>query len=193
VIFTYLFSYVVRHFGRHIEENLWSGWGGPPSTRILRWNDPTFGENLKQRLHTNIEQKCGIKLLCEEEESLNMDIADSRIEEAFTQVVALVRRNDPNGLGLTHNAEYGFLRNLLGSRSIWLLFAVVGSLVCGILWLLNRGEALLVGFSLNSLFALGILVFGWTLLPISTKAAADRYAVSMWTTFLAISDSEKKK
>ncbi len=192
VFFAYLFSFVVRACGRRIENNLWEGWGGPPSTRFLRWSDSMFGENLKQQVHDIVERKCGIKLLSKDEEVSDGKAADKCIAEAFAQVKAIVRRNDPTGVCLIHNAEYGFLRNLLGSWGIWFVLAVIGAGVCGALWFVYRNDTLLVGGVLNALLAVSAVILRLTFLPKSTKTAADRYAESSWTMFLAAIDAKEK-
>jgi len=191
VFFAYLFSFVVRSCGRRIETTLWEGWGGPPSTRFLRWSDPMFGENLKRRMHAIVERQCGMKLRSKNEEEMDVKAADKCIVEAFAQVKAIVRRNDPTGVCLIHNAEYGFHRNLLGSWGIWFVLAVIGAGVCGALWFVYRIDTLLVCGVLNALLAASAVILRLTFLPKATKTAADRYAESSWTMFLAIDAKEK--
>lgn len=188
----YALSFWVRHCGKKIESKLWKEWDGAASTRFIRWRDSDFGEETKKQLHIAIERICNIKLLPKNQETENPEVADSKIIEAFSQVKAILRRDDPRGLSHKHNAEYGFNRNLLGSRLIWLLISIFGAIVCGIIWYFWKSDIVLVGFIFNILLAFCALYWGWFLLPKSTKEAADRYGESAWNSFLIISKDDAK-
>jgi hypothetical protein len=192
LVLVYLFSFVVRHNGKKVEPKLWLSWGGPPSTRVMRWRDSTIGENIKQQIHTATERICGVKLSSKEEEAKDAQMADSLIMEAFSLVKAFVRKYNPEGLWDVQNAEYGFHRNLTGCRWLWLIFSLIGTLTCGVLWYIYRDNTLLIGLVLNFLLLISALILGWSLLPKFAKASADRYAESVWTMFLAAANSEKK-
>jgi len=188
----YLFSFLVRHNGRKIEPELWSSWDGPPSTRIMRWRDTTIGEKTKSQAYAAVKHICGITLCSKAQEAEDEQLADNRISEAFNLVKTYVRKNNPEGLWDKHNAEYGFHRNLIGSRKLWLTFSLIGMLVDGIIWFLYRDNNHLGFVMLNALMLIGALVFGWFFLPKFAKASAERYAESVWTMFLVAADSEKK-
>src|SRR4051794_23876974 len=49
---------MVRAAGRRIEPALWKSWGGPPTTRRLRFRDAE-SQAATQRLHGRIEQTLG--------------------------------------------------------------------------------------------------------------------------------------
>ena len=192
VVFIYVFTFVVRYLGRKYEPQLWEDWDGPPSTRFLRWRDSTFDDRLKQKLHHNVKQVLGISLLSREEEENDPSTADERISQAFLQVRALVRKEDQNGLWQSHNAEYGYHRNLVGSRKLWLFLTVIGTIICGGFWYLCNNDSLLFGFIINVMLLIGTLLLGWYFLPKSAKIASDCYGESMWSSFLTLTDERKQ-
>ena len=133
-----------RQLGRRIEAKLWTGRGGAPTTRMLRWRDETLDYETKRRVRARAEQVSGVALYPEAEEVEDSNEADDRISRAVTQVRATVRREDPEGLWAKHNAEYGLNRNLLGSRWLWLTLSVLGTLIFAAAWYIY-GTAPLLG------------------------------------------------
>ena len=186
-------SSVVRYYGQTVEPELWRSWDGPPSTRFLRWRDAAFGEDMKQKLHKTVKAVCDIELKSRQAELKEPDTADEKIWQAFTQVKTLVRQKDPQGVWLTYNAEYGLYRNLYGSRYIWLAFSILGAIACGYFWKTYNNDTLLLGLVLNAFASLIILIMGWYYLPKMIWRAANRYAESVWTTFLVIAPKDEKK
>jgi hypothetical protein len=55
----------------------------------------------------------------------------ARFMDALRQVKEFLRRCDGCGLVDKHGAEYGFVRNLCGSRLIFVVETVSGIVVCG--------------------------------------------------------------
>lgn len=183
LLMVYTLSFLVRHLGKRVEPKLWERWGGAPSTRVMRWSDTTFDDDLKGQLRSSVEQLCGVKLKSREEEAEEPKEADRQTIQAFRQVRAIVRREDPDGVWFKHNAEYGFQRNLLGSMALWLVLSVLGALVCAGGWYIGGDTVLLVGSVLNVL-SLIVCIVWWRLLPTFAQEAANRYAESVWTSFL---------
>ena len=58
----YPLSFIVRRPGSRLEKTLWEQWGGPPSTRVMRWRDNTFSVSLKTELHKAEREYCGLTL-----------------------------------------------------------------------------------------------------------------------------------
>jgi hypothetical protein len=192
LVLVYALSFLVRHFGRKIEKGLWSNWGGAPSIRLMRWKDPTFGGDLKEQLHKAVENDCGIRLSSPEEEYVNPQKADEQIMQAFLQVKAIVRKNDPDGIWTKHNAEYGFHRNLLGSKWIWLIFSIIGVVASGITLYFKKDDTLILGLALNIFLIIISILSGWYFLPMMIKDSAERYAESIWNSFLVCSKGKSK-
>lgn len=186
LLLVYALSTLPSQFGRNIEPKLWASWDGPPSTRRMRWRDPTLDDETKRRLHARAEQVSGVRLYSREEEEKDPAGADKQISRAFEQVRAAVRREDPEGVWNKHNAEYGLNRNLLGSRGLWVALSVLGTLICGVVWyFLARDPWLVMGFGVEVASIVLAYAMGWQVLPRSTKIAADRYAESVLGSFLS--------
>ena len=103
-----------------------------------------------------------------------------------------MRRSGGCGLVDKHGAEYGFARNLCGSRVIFVIQAVGGVVICGFKgswpgWTLTPG--CLVNFVLLILW----VPFAWLVLPRMLLLNADTYAGRAWVTFLSLSQGTAKK
>lgn len=66
-----------------------------------------------------------------EEEREYPALADRKIMDAFREIKEVLRRCEGCGLVDKHAAEYGFARNLCGSRIIFVIQAVSGAVICG--------------------------------------------------------------
>ena len=177
---------VVRSRGKRLEDVLWKVWDGPPSTRFARWRDQTFGPELKQKLHSAVENEIGFKLKTRSEEQMDPDRADRSISDAFKLVRAVLQQRDPNGLWLVHNAEYGFYRNLCASADIWLYLSLIGVLVSGEAWYQFQNAKWGISLSVDLLMVLLAAIGLNGTLRDGCKQAADRYADTAWSGFLTI-------
>lgn len=169
IVFSYLLSFIIRYYGKELEKDLWVSWNGAPSTRFMRWRDLTLVDDLKQQLHEAVESYCGIALSTRDQEKNDPGKADEQIRQAFWHVKAIVRQEDPDGIWAKHNAEYGFHRNLLGSRRLSLAFSVVGIIACGIAFYFLKDNILVLGLTLNILLAIISFIGGWYYLPMMIK------------------------
>jgi hypothetical protein len=159
--------------------------GGAPTTRMLRWRDATLLREKKLRMRDKAQQISGVTLLSEEEEMEHPEEADERIGQAVAQVRRSVLRNEPNDLSSAHNAEYGFCRNLLGSRVLWVGTSALSALVCAGFWYFHDRNAWFVtGIAVSAVLVLVASAAGWYLLPKFAKLYADRYADSLLGSFL---------
>lgn len=186
VALIYGLSHLVRARGRHIEPKLWSRWDGPPSTRYMRYRDTTFGQELKSSIRAELQKAFSIRLLGEDEEAARPGHADREIADAFRRVRPYLRQHDPDGLWSSHNAEYGFCRNLVACRNLWMLVALCATTFSVIYaWKTNAGlinAASVIGF----LSLLASLYVGWAILPGATKRVAESYGESAWMAFLQV-------
>ena len=189
--FVYAGSLAVRQLGRAIEQDLWKSWGGPPTTRFLRWSDKTLSDIQKVRAHRAIRERFGVSLSTPDEERNEPTIADGLISEAFWEIRAYLRSRDKDGLWNQHNAEYGFSRNMLGSRMWWLAISIVGSATCGGLLFASNHGALIGGTVLNGGMTAASLVMGWYFLPRMMVTSADSYAESAISSFLTLAASSE--
>lgn len=185
LVLLYAFSFIVRGLGRRIEKGLWASWGGPPSATFLSDNDSTFSAETKSRLRTSLATTLGINGAIESGWTNNLH----QVQDAFRLVRQYIRQYDHNGLWSVHNAEYGFLRNLLGSWWLLLLNSLLSAGVTSLFWHARGGKTLLAISILSLGLGLAAIVGRIFVLPGATRIAATRYAESAWTSFLANSQS----
>lgn len=192
----YLVSMCVRVLGVRFGLHFWQQHGGLPSTQLARMRHPFLQKEQKVRIQRAVFLRFGIRLLSLPEELENPLEADRRIAAAFREVKAYLRQSGQPALLEKHNAEYAFARNLCGSRSVFVLFALAGLILCCLnpAWIpmepLNmspQGWSFNVGCALNVTFVVLGLIFGWVLLPRMLRLHAECYARRAWITFLIAS------
>jgi len=182
----YLGSLVVRFLGRKVEPALWSAWGGPPSTLVLKPENRTFPDFTKDRIRSYVRREFDIELDGLEENSSEWS---QRAEEAFRLVRQHIRQSDPNGLWYTHNAEYGALRNFYGASILMAALAGLSAVLCAVAWWRYSNAVQAWLFGLSAILTVFPLVARRWLLPSIMHVAAFRYAESAWTSFLANAQS----
>jgi hypothetical protein len=190
--FLYLASMFFRDRGVRYAKQLWQERGGLPSTRFGRMRDRFLSADQKSRIQFAIRQRFGIRLMSLEEECEFPALADRKILDAFREVKEFLRRYDGCGLVEKHGAEYGFVRNLCGSRLIFVVEAVSGIVVCGFkdswpYWIFNRG------CWANVVLLILWVPFAWFVLPRMLMLSADAYAGRAWITFLNLAEGTPKK
>jgi hypothetical protein len=186
----YAASQAVRAAGLSAEPKLWASWDGPPSTRFVRWRDGKFAPETKRLIHGCSKRRFGIMLFTQEEESADPNGADDKIAQAFMQVRQALRTEaGDDSLVATHNAEYGFLRNLLGVRTWAFTLAVICFCAAGASYLVTPTQTSLLVLLVEMLIICATVLGGWLALPGLLKHAADRYAESAWSCFLQLPSS----
>jgi len=184
----YALSVVIRALGLKVEPELWKSWGGAPSTIIVSWSDSRLGNDLKAKIHQIVHSHLGLPMPSKEEEAADSSKAHDLIGQAFSRVKGLIRKKDKAGLWSVANAEYGFARNLYGSRGLWLIISCIMTfLSAGILW--RQFNALVfLGFMINIVILVSCVILGWFILPAYTERVGFRYAEHAWESFLNIAD-----
>jgi hypothetical protein len=188
----YLASMYFRDLGVRYAGRFWRKRGGLPSTRLARMRDGFLSSGQKGRLRQAVLNKFGIKLLSLSEERIYPNLADRRIMDAFREIKEFLRRNDGRGLVEKHGAEYGFARNLCGGRSVFVIEAIAGILVCGF-----KGRwphwSFMTGSEVNLLLLMLWVPFAWIALPRMLVLSANIYAERAWITFLSVMEETGKK
>ncbi|NQT56521.1 MAG: hypothetical protein HQ551_09865 [Desulfobacteraceae bacterium] len=184
----YFISVLVRAYGKNIEPGLWESWGGAPSTQIVSWKNQRIGEDLKGKYHKCVRKDSDLPMLTKEEEEADPEKAKAMIEDAFKRVKGVIRKHDKDGLWSIANAEYGFARNLYGSRLLWLILSIVSLVVSGLFLWVNFSNLVLIGFVLLILNVLACVIFSWRMLPAYTKQVAYRYAEHAWESYCNIAE-----
>jgi hypothetical protein len=188
----YLASMVFRDRGVRYARRFWEERDGLPSTRFGRMRDSFLSPAQKNRLHFVVLNRFGIRLLSPEEEREFSVLADRKIMDAFREIKEFLRRYDGCALVEKHGAEYGFVRNLCGSRAIFVLQAVGGVVLCGFkaswpLWTLTPG------CWVNAILLALWVPFAWLILPGMLMLTADAYAGRAWIAFLSVAQETIRK
>jgi len=164
---------IVRGFGRRLEPGLWESWGGPPTTRLLRWSDSS-DLRTTQRRHALLSAVLGEPLPSAEEEAMDPEGADARYAVAVGALRQRTRTGPEFRLVAHQNAEYGLRRNCLGLRPLALVVAAA-VLAASVVLVTAQGDdwnfALAIGVSI-----LALPVWSFLVTPYWVCSAADLYA-----------------
>jgi hypothetical protein len=188
----YLASMYFRHRGVRYARRFWEQRGGMPSTRFGRMRDSFLSNCQKRRIQLAVLNRFGIRLMSLEEERESPALADRKIMDAFREIKEFLRRCDGCGLIEKHGAEYGFVRNLCGSRMVFVVQALSGIVICGFKskwphWTFTLG-------CLGNAVLLALwLPFSWLVLPRMLMLSADVYAGRAWVAFLSLAEITSKK
>lgn len=188
IVVWYLLATCVRYCGKRIENKLWKTWGGAPSTVIVLWGDKTLGDGLKAKYHETVERVIGLPMPNKDQEKSNPQESADLIGQAFQRVKGILRQYDKGGLWSVANTEYGFARNLYGSRLIWLLISILMTAACILSIYFSYSNLKLIGLTLNLLNLICCVTFGWFVLPKLTKKIGFRYAEHAWESFCNIAE-----
>lgn len=186
----YGLGHVVRACGDAIESGLWESWGGPPSSRFMRQRDSTFGTDLKNSIHRALERTFCLQVLNSDDEARNSERADKAIADAFRRVRQYLRLHDPDGLWSKHNIEYGFCRNLLACRVMWVLIAISSAIFSVVHAAVTGGGVVNPALIVSCLSLVCALYVGWFILPKLTKRIGESYAEFAWMAFLELSERQ---
>ena len=115
------------------------------------------------------------------------------IDQIFNRIKGVIRERDKDGLWSTANAEYGFARNLYGSRDIWFVLCGLGLVTCLVFLFIKYTNLILFGLILNGLALAACIILGWAILPRLTKELGFRYAEHSWESFYNICQRTGKK
>ena len=179
----------VRYCGKIAEIQLWNDWGGNPAANLLLWNNEIIHDDLKQQYHELIKTYLSLLMFSREEERSDETTAVERSKQAFCRVRGLLRKYDPAGLWFTDLAEYGFSRNLYGSRVVWRIIA--GLMVCtsGLFLFREWNNLIFLGFMINSGMLFFSFYFGGNVMKKMAEDIAYRYGQHSWESFQNIAIS----
>ena len=186
IVIIYVLSVVIRSLSRRTEPKLWASWGGAPSTVLVSWQDTRLGEELKGLYLQAVRDKLNLPVSSKEEEKADPGRAAKLADQAFQRIKGVIRQKDKEGLWSVANADYGFARNLYGSRVLWLIVSSLTVLISAFNLYSNFNNTILIGLIINLLFLFGCIYFGWFILPEYTKQVAFRYAEHAWESFYNI-------
>jgi len=188
----YLASMIFRDRGVRYARQFWSERGGLPSTRFGRMRDSRLSPDQKKRIQLAVLRRFGIELMSLDEECEYPTLADRKLLDAFREIKEYLRRCEGCELVDKHGAEYGFARNLCGSRLIFVVEAISGIIISGFggTW---PHWTLAPGCFANLVLVLLWIPFAWLVLPRMLVLSAETYAGRAWMTFLSLSEGTSKK
>jgi hypothetical protein len=105
------------------------------------------------------------------------------IKQAFKGIQGVIRQKDKKGLWSIANADYGFARNLLGSRILWLTMSAVMAIISAYNVYSQFNKPILIGMVGNAVMVFASIYVGWYVLPEYTRQVAFRYAEHSWESF----------
>ena len=175
-----LIASVVRRMGLGSQEELWARWGGPPTTRFLRTRDAAPNVVQRDAWREAVSAATNIPLLSARAEKANPEKADDTITTAVANLRTMTK-TDAFPMIAAENRNYGFERNLYGSRKAGRIIAilVIVVLAAAIGWRAADGlhpivpVPYILGLVLDALF-----VAGWFVLPSAERAktVSEQYA-----------------
>jgi hypothetical protein len=186
----YGFSLVVRGLGKKVEKDIWKSSGDWPSSKALLNDDSMFSASTKAKIKKALKHQFDIDL----DSFQDADKFLSEIAEGFRLALQRIRQCNQEGIWHKHEAEYGCLRNLLGSSKIWMVNAVISTGLCSVAFLASGKIHLGLFTALSVCFCILIWHTRRKILPQSTISAANRFAESSWLCFLnTITDGREKQ
>ena len=188
---TYGLSVIVRAMGKRLEPKLKKEWGGFPSTIIVTKNDMTLRAEIKAQYLTAASTYLGLPIPSAQDEIDNPQMAFQMLDQIFSRIKGVIRDRDKDGLWFIANAEYGFARNLYGSRDIWFVLCGLGVVTCLIFLFARYDNLVLLGLILNVLVLAACIILGWAILPRLTKELGFRYAEHSWESFFNICQTRR--
>ena len=155
--------------GLDIERQLIRGWGGWPTTQMLRVGSP----QLVDRRRSAVERVADMQLPPKD------DVENSGYDAAISSVRAKTRDRSKYGLLFAENRNYGFERNLLGVKTVGLWVSAATLVAAGgvFVYMWTR-ESEFQPELLLGLLIISILGVGWWRVPSEERArtAGFKYA-----------------
>jgi len=175
-----LMNAVIRQLGVNQGKKLFEKWGGPPSTRFMRWRDTQWTKEYKAKLHSIVKNKLNISLSSEAEELRDPVNADKKIEDAF-----LMLRNKLRGKKefLTHqdNIDYGFSRNLYGGKWLWIFLSFLSVILLSIFPIISKYKISILELSFSIIYLIVVILVEFLIMPKNVEHCSVRYAESSWS------------
>ena len=177
-----LLAQLGRDRGYRLQKRLWTDWGGPPTTQMLR-HRRTDGNPVTRRLHhTRIGQLFpDLHMPTPDEEKANPQAADDIYEAATKEVINATRDREMFPLVYKENVNYGLRRNLLGLRPLGLILSIGGAVVCLARLLSSEHPVSALASSIDWILACGSCLalaglWAWWIRPSWVRIPADAYA-----------------
>jgi hypothetical protein len=121
----YLMTNLCREWGKRLEEGLYRGWGGKPTTQLLRHRDNTIEAPTKKRYHAFLASKINETFPDARQENENLEHADAIYQSGVRWLLNHTRQDGSKNFELlfSENIAYGFRRNALGIKAVGLIIS----------------------------------------------------------------------
>ncbi|MDD5748401.1 MAG: hypothetical protein PHP64_05055 [Actinomycetota bacterium] len=185
IAFLFVVSVYIRTRGFNKEKKLWASWDGPPSTRYLRWSDPTFPKETKGLISEKCQRLFGVPLPSEQLEKENGKTYDEEIFKVFRMIRGALFMWNKDGLWEIQNAYYGYARNLYGCRWEWsgiALVAFLASLIKPIFFNSQWNWTIVI----TTIYLVLVVPYAFWVLPSTAESFANRYAENAIMSFLLV-------
>ena len=194
----YLTTNLCRELGKRLEQKLYDGWGGKPTTQLLRHRDSTIEAVTKRRYHMFLGGKINVVFPDKEQEANDPVAADDIYQSGVRWLLNHTRPEDGKKFDLIfkENVAYGFRRNALGVKPFGLLLSFASLfwvlLMEGILFTHGHRFVNTAAFSslpqtaTASLIVSAVMIVTWILF--FTKASARTAAFTYAETLLRACD-----
>jgi hypothetical protein len=177
----YLLTHLVREAGKKREAALWRGWGGKPTTVLLRLRTdaPAHGRDLiRSRLERIVPD---VRLPTLEEERSNPSAADERYEAAVSALREATRNQEDHPVVFAENVGYGFRRNTWAIRPLGIAASLISLILALRLFAEAAADGPAGGLTLIALAVDSLLLGCWVLVSKSwVQRAATTYAEALF-------------
>lgn len=171
---------LMRRLGNAAQAQLWTSWGGAPTTQRLRWTPgpPSVIAARHREVRSVLEDRVALPTVATERKDPGG--ADAVYADAVARLLGLTRHDSRFALLHRENANYGFARNLYGARCLALgvsALTLAAGLAVGGYLALGRGPSTATPLLLPILVALAALVTWWRLVtPALVRVPAEAFA-----------------
>lgn len=179
-------SHVSSAAGNRLQRKLWPRWPyDSPTNRWLSPGDRTRSTQQKRLMYDAIKRLTHLDL--EAASWLGRDELEATINDAVSRLRYRLRCS-PHGDRLdSHNAQYGFARNLAGLRPLWLSFVALSAVGCWLAYIINHGPMLSCAVATGA----GILAVPLAMcLPQYVRDRAWHYSESFFSAVLELDAAE---
>jgi hypothetical protein len=161
---------VARDAGKRLQDQLFSKWGGAPTTQLLRHRNCVIDAHTKDRYHKVLSKGIGKSFPSQESESADPQAADDLYRAGTTWLISQTRDTKSFPLVFKENIAFGFQRNTFGLRVIGILVSMLCFLV--VLIITTYRTNLLVSPTLQSITNIDV--------PQLVSLAVSLAFMSMW-------------
>jgi hypothetical protein len=133
---TYLFSQLGRDRGKLKEPELWSEWGGAPSTQLLRYSNFRIDIHTKRRYHKKLLERCPVSTEPNDTLEKSDPLKADEVYQTWTKfLIAQTRDVAKFSLLFKENVSYGFRRNTWALRPLGIVLCILCLIINYVYWM----------------------------------------------------------